>query len=247
MALTIEVEKVGWGGASPEDVERLAYSVADVFAHAFSDRQRNVLISHTDLPFPFTTNQKSDLGQYVISLSTGGHFWSQYVYQLAHELCHVLAEPTTMQFDQFTWLEESICESASQFALLQLEKNWTTNPPYPNWAEFAVHHGEYYRNRVTDPAYALPQSMSFTNWLHTRLHDLENDRETSLRKDYTIVATQILGVFMQGRSTWEIVRYLHAAPRHPLHTLPDFLAIWANTCPLGVRGYVRSIASCLLD
>lgn len=57
----------------------------------------------------------------IIFLNTEGIRWCQWVYQLAHELCHHLIGGTmTGDFRGCQWFEEALCETASLFCLAKL-------------------------------------------------------------------------------------------------------------------------------
>lgn len=74
----------------------------------------------------------------VVWLGTHGRVWAQVAFQFAHEFCHVIADPKTMPWDRFLWIEEAICEAASLFALRCMAKTWAVAPPYPNWQDYSV-------------------------------------------------------------------------------------------------------------
>lgn len=50
-------------------------------------------------------------------------YWSQEVYQLAHECCHVLISSQYSPQMQDEWFEEVICECASRFTLIKMNEN----------------------------------------------------------------------------------------------------------------------------
>lgn len=49
-------------------------------------------------------------------------YWSQFIYQYAHEFCHLLI-PEPIPYHR-KWFEESICELSSLFFLNRLEERW---------------------------------------------------------------------------------------------------------------------------
>ena len=70
---------------------------------------------------PITLFQRNPQGEIVVKLNTGKTFWSQYAYQIAHEICHVHCSFREGPRENL-WFEESICETASLFCLRAMAK-----------------------------------------------------------------------------------------------------------------------------
>ena len=62
------------------------------------------------------------------------------------------------------WLEESLCETASLFALRAMGKRWETEPPFGNWKSYAPKLTEYAQKRLDDPKVQLPAGKGFIEW-----------------------------------------------------------------------------------
>ena len=73
------------------------------------------------------------------------------------------------------WFEESICEIASLFVLKKLENQWTIQPPFPNWHEYAPEFTKYAMERIKK--HENPMQMDLHKWF------LEN--EDALKADPT--------------------------------------------------------------
>jgi hypothetical protein len=59
--------------------------------------------------------------EHIILVSANDHRWSQLAYQFAHEYCHVFsAHYRVLLCNRFRWLEESLCETASLYAMLRM-------------------------------------------------------------------------------------------------------------------------------
>jgi len=77
---------------------------------------------------PITLFERTPRGEVAIRLDCEDRYYSQFIYQFAHELTHVRAnfQPTD---HENKWLEETLCETASLFALRKLSKHWEKNAP----------------------------------------------------------------------------------------------------------------------
>lgn len=182
-------------------------------------------------------------GEAIVWLHTQETTWARIVYQFAHEFCHVIADPRTLWWDRFLWIEEAICETASLYALGCVTKAWAAAPPYPNWRDYAEQHRAYLVERLRQPAHCLPPGTGFQQWLAERLPLLQED--AGRREDNTIIAKALLPIFEGEPTAWQTVRYLHAWPRAPEATLNDFFEDWANACPGGRRHVPEAIGRLL--
>jgi hypothetical protein len=74
-------------------------------------------------------------GDVRVLLNTQGRYWAQVAYQFAHEFCDVLANvpPNDPGWKPSEWIEESLCETASQFALRSMARSWAIALPYGAW------------------------------------------------------------------------------------------------------------------
>ena len=86
-----------------------------------------------------------DQRPYQIRLSARDRYWSQYVYQFSHELCHVMTNFDRHKGHKHRWFDESLCELASLFVLHRLAELWQENPPeaIADAAGFAFNHHTY--------------------------------------------------------------------------------------------------------
>jgi hypothetical protein len=231
-----------WSGAAPANVEAVARSVADSF-DVFEDEHVSIVlepVAGEDDP-PITLFAPNELGEIVVRLNVRGNLWARLAYQFAHELCHVIADPATFELDRFTWIEEALCETGSLFALRRMATTWATDPPYPNWSDYAPALAGYAAERMRDPAHCLPPGEPFAQWLSERLPSLESN--PGLRAEATVVAGQFLPIFERDRTAWRALRYLHASPRDA--SLREFMHRWSNACPPPQRRAVDAIAGVL--
>lgn len=234
IALADETE---WGGAVPEDVRRVLGSTA----RALLDH-----VPESGLPplevrasgGPIVLHERGDGGLVRIRLNTGGNLWSQYAYQFAHELCHVVCrydrDPTGNQ-----WFEESLCELASLFVLRRMAERWATEPPYPNWRDYAPHLAAYATARIDGAR--LPEGTTLADWYRANrsaLATVATDRQRN-----TVVAAALLPLFEAEPAHWAAVPYLNEAMPTAPQPFREYLADWRRRLPPERRPTVAAIAA----
>jgi hypothetical protein len=70
--------------------------------------------------------------------------YSQQVYQFAHELGHVWIDPR-----RGGWFIESMATALSLVCLTEVGQKWKTDPPFPNWKDYAKHFHAYRATTIT--------------------------------------------------------------------------------------------------
>ena len=239
----------GFGGASAADIEAVVRSAGEsIWQHCPNTRWEvpGFFIYHSD-PSPITLDDHRADGRIAIGLTSQGNLWSQFAYQFAHEFGHALAghsndwrKLSIRERRPNHWLEESICETASLFALRAMGKSWLSAPPYPNWKSYAVHLTEYAQERLDQTAKSVPAGMNFTAWFRENEASM---RETStLREKNNVVAMHLLPRFEAAPSGWEAVACYNLAKNDPQRTLAAQFAIWRGNAPPAQRPFIGEIA-----
>jgi hypothetical protein len=244
MPILIRISGGDWGGAQLSDVGAVADAAAACFAGAIdSNESIGVSLEPTadadDVPIVLST--RNQYGELVVRVNIRGNLWARLAFQFAHEFCHVLANPLTWSVDRFSWLEESLCETASLFALRHMAKTWMAGPPYPNWRDYSSSLAIYAMERMSDPACSLPAQVQFNDWLSEHLALFEAN--PCRREDNTVVAKELLPIFEADNDAWRCIRYLHAATRSNSGTIRDFVSSWRDACPREVQSSVELIAA----
>ena len=199
--------------------------------------------------YPITVFDHRSNGRIAIGLTTQGPFWSQFAYQFAHEFCHALAghandwraawiKPKKANH----WLEESLCETASLFALRDMGNTWQTEPPYPNWKDYAKSLSEYAAERIETVKKEKGENFVFKKWFA--------ENETSMRENSTIreknniVAMELLPIFEQNSAGWESVTFYNLGKnRDPEKTLACHFADWSAAAPAEQREFIAKLAA----
>lgn len=250
--LVMRIDMKGFGGAGEADIKAVLRSAAgEIWRHCPNTHfeQPGFSIYHND-KFPITHFERSDDGWIVIGLAVEGNLWARFSYQFAHEFCHALADHSNdwRRFWHNTghankWLEESLCETASLFALRAMAKTWEARPPYPNWKDYAKHLQGYAQERLDDPKHQLPAGKSFIEWL--RETETTMRKNSTIRENNTIIAAQLLPLFEAEPRGWEAMTALNLGKRIQARTLTDHLGEWKSNTRPELQPFVGKIAAVL--
>jgi hypothetical protein len=198
---------------------------------------------------PITLHRHRADGRIAIGLTARKYFWSQYAFQFAHEFCHALAGHSNDWHAAWLgnhgasqWFEESLCETASLFALQALSADWARNPPFEKWREYAPRLSEYVCDRLATAAARLPDASRFREWFDGQLGSLRESG--SQREKNLVVARELLPVFERCPGGWESVTFLNrVTDRDPRKSFAKQLRDWERACPEEHRPFASGIAA----
>jgi len=225
-----------WGGASLADVTKVLRSAADTLWVQVPER-RLAPIHVQPKGGPIVLFKRGPEGVYRVRLNTGQTYWSQYAFQFAHEFCHILCRYEHTEKAN-KWFEESVCETASLFALRRMAEVWKTDPPYPNWRAYAPHLRSYAEDRLKDAR--LPAGTTLAEWYARHADHLR--KEACDRPKNEIVAGVLLPLLEEKPARWAAVQYLNAAAKPEARSFGQYLADWHTHCPAAHRPFVRQVA-----
>ncbi|MBE3132602.1 MAG: hypothetical protein IMZ55_03955 [Acidobacteria bacterium] len=233
--LAIHPSAEGWDAPGP-DVEKVLRSAADALWAHFPGRSLKPILVEPQ-GGPIVLFARGPNGEYRVRLSTGKTYWAQYAFQFAHEFCHILCD--FKEGDESNkWFEESVCETASLYALRQMSRTWRTDPPYPHWTDFAPHLRSYAEERLKDAR--LPRGTTLAAWY--REHEATLRKDACQRDLNRVVAGELLALFEKEPRRWEALTWLNAAPATAPRTFEQYLADWHAQCPPAHQGFVRQVA-----
>jgi len=234
------VEADGFDGARAADIKAVCDSAGRELWRHFP--------GHTIEPFVVTRGHKGPIvlyernarGEIVMRLDTGRTFWSQYAYQFAHEFCHILCG-----FDKDDpgnkWFEETLCETASLYALRAMARAWKTDPPYPHWRD--------YRDALRDYTDDILAKRHKVDEIHRnglaafyRAHRAELTRHSCNRDLNGAMAVVLLRLLEREPNRWEAVRWLNAGPAPAGRTFPEYLQAWHDAAPGRHKPFIRQVA-----
>jgi len=245
--LSIRVEPEGWGEASPQQIETVLNAVADELMAGFPERPlAPIVVSHTERN-PIALYERGPGGEYRIRLHARGEKWHLYVYEFAHELCHILsnydrnAGPQTVRYNQ--WFEETLCETASLFTLASLATTWERSPPAPRWAGEARNLRRFFEHLIGEGHRQLPPQAPLAAWLRDNEQALREN--PYLRDKNDVVANLLLPLFSADPQHWEALAYLNLSPDDARNSLDDYLHHWYDNAPPEHKRFVGSVLALL--
>jgi hypothetical protein len=139
------------------------------------------------------------------------------------------------------WLEESLCEAASLFALRAMSRSWQTTAPYTAWQGYAPWLNDYVGKRLALPEHHLPAKTPFSVWF--REHQPPLRRNSNMRDQNTVIAIQLLPIFEAEPYGWEAVAFLNRGSFTAEESLAQRLAEWRSQCSKQLRPFVARLAA----
>lgn len=241
--LRLIVEDGGWGRAQKESIETVLYAVADeMLSRLPKNLATPIVVSHTDKN-PVALYERGPAGEYRVQLHASGEKWHLYAYEFAHELCHILSNYEknvgldSTRYNQ--WFEETLCETASLFALKNLASTWETSPPSPKWGEEAKKMRRFFDHLLSEGHRQLPAHTPLVTWLHDNEERLRND--PYLRKENEVVANLLLPLFQETPQNWDALGYLNLEASDARNSLSDYLRHWYLNASPEHKRFVASI------
>lgn len=247
LGLDIRVEGGGWGTARPETIESVLYSVADeLMARLPNKLAAPIVVTHTNSN-PVALYDRGSNGEYRVQLHATGQSWHLYVYEFAHELCHILSNyeehvgADTTKYNQ--WFEETLCETASLFTLKSLAETWEASPASPEVAGKGKNLRRFFEHLISEGHRQLPDYAPLAGWL--REHEAELRNNPYLRDKNDVVANLLLPLFENNPQNWDALTYLNLDPDDARSSLEGYLRHWYQNAPLEHKNFVASVLSLL--
>jgi hypothetical protein len=244
--LDILVQPAGFGRVSPADITAVLTSAANqIWLHFDSKALPGIDVYHRD-DHPQTNFPRAPNGRIAVGLTARDTHWAQYAFQFAHEFCHILANAGNdpgpkagSARDANFWLEESLCETASLFALRAMGRAWRTEAPFPPWRSYALWFEVYARQRIASQERL--SGIPFATWLKRVEPELRAD--SALRDANTVIAIRLLPPFEADPDGWRALAFLNKGPRGGSETLARRFARWQSQTPQSVRPFVTKLAA----
>lgn len=244
--VALRVEGEGWGAADKADIEAALRSVATLLlppsARALGGA---VAVSHGERS-PVVLYERGPGGEYQVLLHARDANWHLYVYEFAHEFCHIASN-----FDRHAgdaprrnqWFEEALCETASLYALRTLAERWQAAPPTPRLAG-AGRQLRWFYELLTAEEHRRPGATGFATWLAEQQEELR--RDPYRRAQNELVATRLLPLFASEPAPWDALRTLNLDPADRDCSLPEYLDHWYRNAAAGHKGVVAAVRAALL-
>jgi len=189
---------------------------------------------------PISLYARNKQGEIVIRLDTGNQLWCQYAYQFAHEFCHVLCDYEEDDPGN-KWFEETLCETASIYAIRAMAISWKTDPPYGHWKGF--------RDSLRDYSDKVIRKWSGIYEIYEKglpgfykAHQAELAKEPCNRELNGAMAQVFLKLFEEDPSRWGAIRWLNSAPSPKDETFQQYLTKWHKAVPEKHKPFVKKVA-----
>jgi len=223
--------------ASQADITAILTSTGQALWQYFPEAQLEPIVIVRGHQGPITLFERNARGEIIVKLDTHKTYWSQYAYQWAHELCHILANFKNDGREN-KWFEETLCEVASLFAIRQMSKTWEHSPPYPNWKNYRHALGNYAKDIIDSrEKLTLKQLASYYQTHRGTLRKSSTERTLN-----GAIALALLPLFEEEPTRWEAIAYLNTTPASKGITLTQYFAKWRNDAPPKHQPFIRTIA-----
>lgn len=232
----------GFGDALTQDIQKVLYSAADELLPYYPKGKPISILVERSKGSPIAKFRRGPNGEYLVGLDVDGRYWAQFAYQFAHELTHILSnyERVDSERNANQWFMESLCETASMFAVSRMAVTWKTNAPYPNWKNFASALQDYADRLKNNPERQIPRGTTLAAWF--KINEPELRTNAVLRVKNAIVARQLLTLLEAHPEYWGAVRYLNLGEIQNAESFEKFLGRWARATPADLQPFVREIA-----
>jgi hypothetical protein len=227
-----------WGGASTRDIQKVLNSATkQLWPYADQKKLTPIKIERSRTG-PIVLYQRGEKGEYIMRLDSEKTYWSQYAFQFAHELGHIICG--YKKGDQSNlWFEEAICETASLFALRGMTKEWKTRPPYPNWKSYGQEFAKYAQNRIKK--YPWPKNKSLGDWFSENKHNLA--KEPANRGRNVRLASKLLPFFEKEPFRWGACAFINVKKSNRKRSFPTYLRDWKKNCKTNTqKEFVEKLA-----
>ncbi|MBC7945419.1 MAG: hypothetical protein H7X91_09210 [Burkholderiales bacterium] len=179
----------------------------------------------------------------MILLSARNRRWAQYAYQFSHELCHVLSNfghgQTNNGGKPNQWFEEAVCEAAAVFTLRSMASTWASNPPFPDWKDYAPVLREYAEQLSGEAHRRLPYGMSASAWYATNRQAVSEN--PYLREKNEVCANLLLSLFERNPEHWTAIAYLNLDPTAAAAAFAEYLESWHRAAPAKHQVFIAEV------
>ena len=220
----IVVLNANWGATSLTAIHGVLMSVFEVLVDALGRHPvAQIEVGHCPGEHFLAVNQTRPYRMY---LSAWNRYWSKYAYQFGNLLGRILTGCDPHQEHKYRWLDNSICEAASLYALHRISETWVERPPRAVYRaeEFAPSH-EAYARRI-EGEYKLAVETSLGQSIRQGREGLETGKQ---RSDIVgIVVCDLLEMFQNAPDLWQDCTALASCDPRQNATLEDYLDTWAR-------------------
>ena len=226
-----------WGSSELEDIRRVCVSSAGTLWSQLSEDSLAPILVRRSQTGPVSLFERGKGSEYVVELDTSDNAWAQCAFQFSHEFCHILCNYRNVPNRQL-WFEETLCESASLFALRRMAVEWKTKAPYSNWTSYSSSLGDYAADRIKKYDSQKDPVSEFYQMHKAELEENANNRELN-----GYFAVQLLPLFEKTPSAWQSLRYINLGPKKENMSFEHYLSGWHDRVPAKHKQFVKKVAT----
>jgi hypothetical protein len=241
----LRVATAGWGNTPAAELKLVLAAVAAEFGRHFPGRDLGTVNVVPGEIGPMVLYERAADGAYVVKLSARDGRWFQFVYQFAHELCHIYSNfdrkrSADGQIETANqWFEESICEAAALYTLRSLARQWSAAEAGSLQARHAADLRAYADYFLGESHRQLPPGVSLADWFRAHHADLASNPYHRQRNE--LVAKALLPYFEQNPDSWEAIAFLNTDSAHAAMVFEAYLEHWLQACPVERREVVERV------
>lgn len=218
-----------WNQMNVNNVVYLMEAVKSVFEEWFTteyvNSKRLIVINNASVEeIPVCWNKFE-----IIGLHIADEFWCQFIYQFAHELCHLMMyesrEATIPR--EMMWFAETMCEASSLCVLYRLTNQWKVNPVIPGSFSYAVHVEEHYRTESEKF-----KTLSDEQLVSTFIRNIEYLRNNSTDRELNgLYAKKLHFLLIEHPKYWRVIIYICKSGLNGRITTSEMMNTWYNNVP----------------
>jgi NitT/TauT family transport system substrate-binding protein len=237
----ITVREGGWGNANTRDIRDVLVAVARELQERIPGRPlAPIVVSHSTRA-PISLYERGPRGEYQIQLTARDDRWAGYVYEFAHEFCHVLGNydrhPHFQAASAHQWFEEALCEVSSLYTLERFAAEWQFAPPSPRLQAYAQELQASADRFLAEKHRRLPPGQTLAAWYAENAQRLSSGAYDRDRNE--VVATLLLPLFEENPELWEALGYLNLDA--PGGSFKDYLHNWRDNAPPELRDSISYV------
>lgn len=225
--------------ASEADIRAVCDSAGMTLWRRFPDYKLEPFVVTRGRSGPIVLFQRNDRKEIVLRLDTEKTLWSQYAYQFAHEFCHILCGFREGNANN-KWFEETLCETASLYAMREMAKSWKEKPPYRNWADYRDSLRSY-SDDVVLKRKGVESILHRGLAAYYREHEMELQQKSTDRELNGSMAVVLLRMFEEDPSRWEAIRWLNADRGTDGQSFNAYLIRWRIAAPERRRKFIDDV------
>ena len=235
----IKIISKDWGNGHPKDIHEILKSVAEILFPLGGKKPYDPIWVGKSENGPIILYQRGKKGEYIINLNTQDRYWCQYAFQFSHEVGHILCNYREGNSSNL-WFEETLCEVASLYSLLRLEKKWEHNPPYPQWKDYGPEFTKYAQQRMIKYQNEIPDNLE--RWLDDNTATLA--AEPINRPRNVALAVRLLPLFDKFPEGWSACAFLNEKKSKKAKNFYSYMNEWYFSCPTKKKKeFVKKIAN----